>query len=178
VEIAWTPGSCKRNSDVRRFDRDDFYSHSTVDSGEVCRSQGLRACMKSFCPRLPGSKNHCACSWLGCGLGASIDSRGFGVAGSFSRWRKLKFGRPASSSATISASTTVSWGRSRRASKTCWYSRLKDLRLLEYRLSFPFVLIASARYPSSLIVHPLRTAWQFGDRETLHRFHEASFAAG
>ena len=42
MEIAGTAGSSKWNNDVRRFDRDDFYPHPTVDSSEVCGSQGLR----------------------------------------------------------------------------------------------------------------------------------------
>jgi hypothetical protein len=45
--------------------------------------------------------------------------------------KKLKFGRPASSSATISPSTTVFSGRSRSTSKTAGYCRLKDFRLQE-----------------------------------------------
>src|SRR5580700_7710521 len=61
------------------------------------------------------------------------------------------FGRPESSSATISPSTAVSFGRSCRALTMCGYCLLKLLHFLEKRLSFPFELIARVRYPSSLI---------------------------
>src|SRR5215472_27028 len=65
-------------------------------------------------------------------------------------WRRLKSGRPDSSNATTSPSTTVLSGRSARASKSREYWLLKEFRRLENRLSLPPDFTAMARYPSNL----------------------------
>src|SRR6266853_1133650 len=41
LEIAGAVGNGEWNAPVRGFDRDDFCGHSTVDSGQICGSEGV-----------------------------------------------------------------------------------------------------------------------------------------
>src|SRR5258705_12282361 len=43
LEIAGAVGNGEWNAPVRGFDRDDFCGHSTVNSGQICGSEGVTA---------------------------------------------------------------------------------------------------------------------------------------
>jgi hypothetical protein len=59
----------------------------------------------------------------------------------------------------------------------CGYCLLKLLRFLGKRLSFPFELIARARYPSSLTSYTHSGAVrELGNGEAFHRLDERRFA--
>jgi len=64
---------------------------------------------------------------------------------------KVEIWSPLIVESDYSPSTTVFSGRSLSASTIYGYCLLNDFRFLETRLTLPFELIATARYPSSLI---------------------------
>jgi len=91
-------------------------------------------------------------------------------------WSRLMFGRPDSSRATISPSTTVSSGSSPRASTRYGYCRLKDLRRRENRLTPRLDDGDSAIAIEFDFVDPSRPVEQLCDGRTIHRLNEFSFS--
>src|SRR5215472_7006599 len=87
----------------------------------------------------------------------------------------LKEGRPDSSNATISPSTTVSSGRLESADTIEGNRREKSFPLRERRGAFPPLLSPRARYPSnSNLVLPLRTSGENRRRKGQHWPYEVS----